>query len=67
MGHSKKLVEHAAALISEIMGEETGQLFYKFYELEGPEEVKDGARALLEEFMGSAEAAKKLKKLEHDS
>jgi hypothetical protein len=57
------LLDQATALLSEIMGDQTGELFHKFYEFDNAEEVMTGARSLLIDFIGPKMAEKKLKTL----
>jgi hypothetical protein len=52
------------SVIAETMGNETGELFVKFHELDDKEEIFISARALLEDFAGPKITARKLKDLE---
>lgn len=52
------------SVITENMGHETGELFFKFHELDEKSEIFLGARSLLEDFMGPVVTARKLKEFE---
>lgn len=58
------LLNKITKLLADNMGEETGALFYKFYELDSDEEILSGARSLLHELMGPEMTEKKLKELD---
>ena len=67
MERQDQLLDEVTAIVSEAMGRQTGELFYKFYELENADEVMLGARSLLEEFMGAEMTEKKLKAVRRKS
>ena len=48
------------SLMSETMGQETGMLYHKFYALEDEEEIINGARSLLHDFIGPEQADKRV-------
>ncbi len=60
MGHREKLLEQMTKLMSDTMGKETGRLYRDFYELEDEEEIINGARGLLHDFIGPKMADKKV-------
>jgi len=63
MKQQKRLVDKITPLISEVMGAKSGEVFYKFYELEEDDDVLSGAKALLYELMGPKMADHKLKEV----
>ena len=48
---SGRLVDELTPIISESMGNRSGEVFYKFYEYEDDEEVMAGAKSLLYELI----------------
>jgi hypothetical protein len=61
MENQAPLLDRATALLSETMGDEAGELFHKFYELEDDDDVILGVRSLLTDFIGPKMTEKKLK------
>ncbi|HSW85634.1 MAG TPA: hypothetical protein VLF79_03445 [Candidatus Saccharimonadales bacterium] len=63
MENKESVLEKVTQLISEIMGQESGELFHKFYELDDNDDIFNGAHELLSVLIGPEMTDKKLKKL----
>jgi hypothetical protein len=63
MEDQEPLLDRASTLLSETMGDEAGELFHKFYELEDDEDVMTGVRSLLTDFIGPKMTEIKLKEI----